>query len=421
MHSQSHQTVAIVGAGPFGLSIAAHLRSAGIDFRIFGKPMYRWRFQMPKGMFLKSEGCASNLSDPYGRCTLARYCVENGSPYGEWGTPVSLEIFVRYALAFQRALVPEVEEVMVTGVESSDDGFELRLANGTTARAGKVVVATGLEYTAQIPSVLAGLPREFLSHCADHNDLSNFRGTDVTIIGGGQSALETAALLSEEGASVRVLVRKPSLVWNITPQMTRRSLYDRIRYPRSSLGQGLETWLYCNAPMLFRYLPLRIRLEKVKTTQGPAGAWWLKDRVTGRLQILVGHCIRTAEARAGCALLQTVGLDGRMLELTTGHVIAATGYRFDVRRLPFLGEHLKSRVRTEHYIPVLSSSLESSVPGLYFTGLASTNCFGPAMRFVAGAHYTARTICRHIAAASRGTTSQPAFKPARFPHCRDSE
>jgi len=419
MHSQSHQTVAIIGAGPFGVSIATHLRSAGIDFCIFGKPMYRWRCQMPKGMFLKSEGCASNLSDPAGRCTLAEYCAKNRLPYGEWGSPVSLEIFTRYALTFQHELVPEVEEIMVTGIERSGDGFELWLANGRTAKAGKVVVATGLEYTAQIPPALARLSRELLSHSADHSDLSRFRTKDVTVIGGGQSALETAALLSEQGASVRLLVRKPSLAWNPTPRTTPRSLYERIRYPRSSLGQGLEIWIYCTAPMLFRYLPQRIRLEKVKTMQGPAGAWWLKDRTAGRFQILSGHSVQNAETSGGRALLQTACPDGRVLNLTTDHVVAATGYRFDLQLLPFLGQTLKSQVRTEHYVPVLSSGFESSVPGLYFTGLASANCFGPVMRFLDGADYTARTISRHIAAAWRRNGPQPSFHSTALPKCRD--
>src|SRR6266404_6473751 len=155
MDSKLHATVAIIGAGPFGVSIAAHLQSAGVNFRIFGKPMHRWQFHMPKGMFLKSEGRASSLSDPTGRNTLARYCSENGLPYEEGGVPIPRDVFTRYALSFQRNLAPAVEEVMVTGVERSLYGFELQLANGTTANAGKVIVATGLEHAAHIPPELA--------------------------------------------------------------------------------------------------------------------------------------------------------------------------------------------------------------------------------------------------------------------------
>src|SRR5436190_23097571 len=105
----THPTVAIIGAGPYGLSVAAHLRSAGVAFRIFGTPMNRWLAHMPQGMYLKSEGCASNLFDPSGNYTLRHYYAEEGLPYAQYGAPVSLEVFTQYGLAFQQRLVPMVE------------------------------------------------------------------------------------------------------------------------------------------------------------------------------------------------------------------------------------------------------------------------------------------------------------------------
>src|SRR5215469_16703960 len=134
--------VAIIGAGPYGVSLAAHLKSTGIDFRIFGKPMYRWLCQMPKGMFLKSEGRASSLSDARASYTLARYCAEQGLPYAETGQPVSLELFTDYALWFQRLFAPNVEDVLVTNVEKVLDCFKLHLSDGSTMRASNVAVAT---------------------------------------------------------------------------------------------------------------------------------------------------------------------------------------------------------------------------------------------------------------------------------------
>jgi len=408
MDYPAHSTVAIVGAGPYGVSIAAHLQSAGIDFRIFGRPIHRWQWQMPRAMFLKSEGVASSLSDPVGRFTLARYCAEKGLPYSDRGGPVSREIFTDYALSFQRNLVPAVEEVMVTSVDSSREGFQLRLANGATATATSVVVATGLEHAAYIPPVLTGLPRELLSHSSEHSDLSSFEGMDVTVVGGGQSALEIAALLSEEGASVRLVVRKPSLAWNRIPTADRPSLYHRLRYPQSGLGEGLELWLCSNIPMMFRHLPSGIRSERVKTVLGPAGAWWLKERVLGRVQVMLDHSVSKAEVKGSRAVLKVARSDGRVADVTSNHVIAATGYRFDLQRLPFLSRNLKAQLCVEQHMPVLSSAFESSVPGLYFTGLASTNCFGPAMRFLFGAHYTARRLSRHIGGQNRHTSPQRA-------------
>jgi hypothetical protein len=408
----SHSSVAIIGAGPYGVSIAAHLQSEGVDFRIFGRPMHRWQWQMPSAMFLKSDAAASSLSDPAGRFTLAQYCAEKRLPYCDRGMPVSRKIFTDYALSFQRRLVPTVEDLMVTGVDTSRRGFELRLANGTTASASNVIVATGLEHTAYVPPELTGLPHELLSHSREHHDLSVFKGMDVTVIGGGQSALETAALLSEEGATVRLVVRKPSLAWNDTPTGARASLFHRLRYPQSGLGQGLELWLCSTAPMLFRHLPSGIRLERVKTVLGPAGAWWLKERVLGRVHVMLDHSVSKAGIKGPRTVLSVAERNGRSVDISADHVIAATGYRFEVERLPFLSRSLKSGLCVEHHRPVLSSAFESSVPGLFFTGLASATCFGPSMRFLYGAHFTARRVARRIVEEQRQSSSRAVVRCA---------
>src|ERR1700692_3734019 len=125
MAGVSDLPVAIVGAGPFGLSIAAHLRSRGVPFRIFGTPMHRWRAQMPMGMFLKSEEAASSIADPAGRYTLQQFCAEAGLSYGT--APVPLDTFTRYALSVQRHLVPMVEDALVIALDRRPDGFGLRL------------------------------------------------------------------------------------------------------------------------------------------------------------------------------------------------------------------------------------------------------------------------------------------------------
>jgi cation diffusion facilitator CzcD-associated flavoprotein CzcO len=389
--------VAIIGAGPYGVSVAAHLKSAGIDFRIFGRPMHRWQRQMPKGMFLKSEGRASSLSDPSASYTLARYCAEQGLPYSDTGKPIPLAVFTQYSLWFQRLFAPNVEDVLVTNIDRVRDGFEVHLSDGSSMNAGNIMVATGLEYASRIPAKLAVLPPELLSHSSQHSDLSRFKGQHVTIIGGGQSALETAALAAEEGASVRLLVRKPSLVWNQVPTAKRRQVYQRWRHPNSNLGEGLALWFYSTAPMLFRKLPQGTRFERVRTELGPAGAWWLKGRVIGKVQILLHSFVSGARIRAGRAVLEVVGQDGRIPEMVTDHVICATGYRFALERLPFLSQRLRSQVQAVDQQPVLSAAFESSVHGLYFTGVASASCFGPAMRFLDGARYSAQCVAHHIA------------------------
>jgi lysine/ornithine N-monooxygenase len=401
MNSIRKTQVCIIGAGPYGLAIAAHLRHVGVDFRIFGSPMRRWLTQMPKGMILKSEGCASGLPDPSGRDGLPRFCKDQGLPFAEYGTPLSREVFAKYAIAFQQRLVPDVEDVLVVAVRQAEAGFDVRLKTGETLRAGKVIVATGLDYMERVPEQLTALPPELWSHSARHYDLSPFKGKEVIVLGAGQSGLETAALLHEEGASVTLVVRASSIAWNRVPSLESRSLYQRLRRPRTQLGEGLQLWIYDNAPQVFHHFPQSVRLSRVKASLGPAGAWWLKDRVVGKMPILLGHELHSAEARGGRVVLHLSDQNGQSKEAVGDHVIAGTGYRFNFQNLPFLDQSLKSRIRHEEQMPQLSSNFESSVPGLYFCSLASANSFGPVMRFLAGTGFTAGCIARHIAKSLR--------------------
>ena len=400
MAGLSDLPVAIIGAGPFGLSVAAHLRSSGVPFRIFGAPMHRWRAQMPMGMFLKSEWDASSLADPAGRYTLQQFCAEAGLSHGTG--PIPLETFTGYALSFQRRLVPMVEDLMVTALDRKPDGFELRLANGEGVRVKCVVIATGLSHAEYIPRDVAQLPGELQSHSSAHHDLSHFKGRDVVVVGAGQSALETAALLNEAQARAHLFVRGSSISWNAALSLDQRSLWQRTRRPASALGSGLETWFCANAPMMFYHLPQRIRIDMVRGGRrrrqilGPSGAWWLRERVVGRVPILLGQTLQGVTARGGKAILRVNGPDGRSRDLATDHIIAATGYRFAAGSLPFFREPLLRDLRCVEQAPVLSSSFESSIPGLYFTGVASAYNFGPVMRFICGSQYTAERICRHI-------------------------
>ena len=134
---------AVIGAGPYGLSVAAHLHGRRADFRVFGRPLDTWRTAMPRGMYLKSDGFASNLSAPEPGATLADYCLEHDLPYHPTDLPVPLETFVAYGLDFQRRYVPDLEEHNVTSVVRDGRGFRLGLDNGEELRAKQVVVAAG--------------------------------------------------------------------------------------------------------------------------------------------------------------------------------------------------------------------------------------------------------------------------------------
>jgi lysine/ornithine N-monooxygenase len=388
--------VAVVGAGPYGLSLAAHLQANEISFRIFGNPMSAWQTRMPAGMYLKSEGCASNLSDPSSSFTLDRYCRDNGLPYGHYALPVPLNTFIRYGLAFQRRLVPNVEEAWVMAIERRDAGFQLRLGTSEVVWARRVVVAVGLTYFEHLPMIVRGLPPEYVSHSSHHADLSVFRSQDVTVLGGGQSALETAALLSESGADTRVLVRRPAVAWNPMPSAGRRSLRQRIRRPMSGLGPGLRTFFYAEMPMVFHRLPQETRVQAVRSALGPAGAWWLRQRLEDRVPIMGGRVVSHAQLIGDRVRLRVEKADRVESEFLTDHVIAATGYRVNLESVPFLDASLLTQVRRVRNGPALSATFESSVTGLHFVGEAAAETFGPVMRFVYGTGFTSRRLTRHI-------------------------
>jgi len=386
----------IVGAGPYGLSTAAHLSGLGIPYRIFGRPMDSWISHMPKGMLLKSDGFASNIYDPRAQFTLKQFCAERGITYADMGTPVALETFSRYGLAFRNRMVPNLEERLVTSLESHLDGFQLTLNDGERLTAKRVILAVGVTHFAYTPAELRHLPPEFASHSFQHADPTAFRGRSVAVIGAGSSAIDLAALLHEAGADVQLIARDKELKFHSKTTKQNRSLWQQLRYPASGLGPGLSSRFFANFPNVFHYLPESYRLETVRTFLGPAGGWFVKDRVIGKVPLVLGHSIVKAEVADNRVRLQLRGQNGTEHTVYPEHVVAATGYRVDLNCLPFLSPTLLSNIKTVQNSPVLSSSFESSVLGLYFTGLAAANSFGPVMRFAFGAGFAARNLARVI-------------------------
>lgn len=402
--------VAIVGAGPYGLSLAAHLRAAGVEYRQFGLPMRLWREAMPRGMFLKSQGFASNLSDPAGTHTLEAFCRATNRRYASYGLPVPLDMFVGYGQWFASELGLPVEEVLVTDVAYLGDRFRLTLADGEQATARNVVIAIGVEHFAYVPSPLSALPPDLCTHSSAHPDLAVFSGKDIIVVGAGQSALESAALLHENGASVRVLARERQVAWNGEPLALDRPLRQRLREPESGLGSGWATWFYSNHPELFRRLPRGTRVYRARTALGPAGASWLRSRVEGQFPVHTGAVVTRVEPKGSGVVLGTSQTE----ELTADHLIAATGYRTDLTRLPFLGESLRARLSTVtgSGSPSVAGDYQSAVPGLYFTGPAVAPTMGPLMRFVFGTRHAAVTVSRQLAGTSRARI-QPAATAGR--------
>jgi hypothetical protein len=399
---EMHRTeIAIVGAGPYGLSLAAHLRAAGLPFRIVGRVMETWREQMPEGMLLKSDGFASDLSEPQGIFRLHHYCEERQLPYHATCIPVELSTFAAYGAEFQRRMVPEVEDAKLVHLVRGDGEFFLTLDTGEILRARTVVLAVGISYYAYLPPAFDGVPAQGLSHSSlSHSSQvrqpAKFAGKNVAVVGSGASAIDLAALLHEAGATVTIVSRRKALKFHDRPQDRERSLWEKLRRPGSGLGPGWKSRLLTEFPHWFRLLPVRLRLDLLRRLLGPSGGWPMRERVEGKVTVLSGVTLRGAEMREDRVLLAVGREDGAVEQIEFDHVVAATGYRVDLRRLPFLGEELRRQIRAVEQMPVLSSHFESSVPELYFVGISSALTFGPMMRFAYGSAYTARRLERHL-------------------------
>jgi cation diffusion facilitator CzcD-associated flavoprotein CzcO len=386
--------VAIIGAGPYGLAAAAHLSAKGVETRIHGEPMEFWQRHMPRGMFLRSGSSASNVDDPRGALGLDRFRALHNLPKTK---PVPIADFVRYGQWFQQQAVPHVDRRRVAYLAKESRGFRLRLEDGEEFHARRVIVATGIGPFAHRPAHLAELPESLVSHSLEHSDLSRFAGKRVVVLGSGQSALESAALLHEAGADTEVVARARS-IYSLpdSPQeasfvrAARRVLSPIARPPLDIMGPRFVVWLVA-WPRVFRRSPRALQDFLTARAVRPAGASWLVPRLAA-VRISMGCTIVAATPTSSHLRLRLSDGSERLVD----HLLLATGYRVDVSRYAFLAPTLRETVRTRDGYPELEVGFESSVPGLHFMGTPAANSFGPLCRFVAGTRYAAREVARYI-------------------------
>lgn len=383
--------VVIIGAGPYGLAAAAHLRAAGLQPHVFGVPMEFWQTQMPEGMLLRSGWEASFIGDPRTALTLDAYQAARGSQVGR---PVPLNDFVAYGQWFQSQAVPEVDRRRVRAVSRTANGFRVELEDDESLLAKRVIVAGGIAPFARRLQNFAHLPASLASHTSDHVKLDRFTGRRVLIVGGGQSALETAALIGECGGEAEVIVRRPYLRW-LHRKKERRFMPQKglVRWvdPPTDVGPLGLSWLVAQ-PDLFRRLPRDVQDRIAYRCIRPAGAVWLPPRLE-QVRLTLGRRIVRAEPDgAGLRVELDDGSERRV-----DHLMQATGYRIDVARYPFLSGEVVSALRMVDGYPALGPGFESSVRGLHFLGAPAARSFGPLMRFVAGTPYTGRALARQVA------------------------
>jgi hypothetical protein len=384
------------------------LREAGVDVIVFGDTMSFWRKSMPEGMKLRSPWNATHIADPNGSYTLDTYANSRRMPRGY---PVPLEDFVEYGAWFQRQAVPDLDPRKIVSIEEAERGFVLSLEDGEVLHVRAVVVAMGLANQDYTPEAFDHLPKALVSHTCDHPSLEHFKGRSVAVVGRGQSACESAALLKEFGAEVEIICRG-DIHWlgTGTPEneaKPRARLRELLTAP-SAVGPFPLNWV-CEVPGVVHRFPgpLKHRFTTRSSRAGAAG--WLLPRFDG-VRVNPGRTIRGAREVA----------DRVELELDNGntrydHVLLATGYRIDIAKLGVIAPSLLRRITQIEGSPRLGKGFQSSVSGLYFVGSSAVRSFGPLMRFIAGSGYAARSVTRSVLAARtqrrRRNVSNMALRP----------
>jgi Pyridine nucleotide-disulphide oxidoreductase len=376
--------ITILGAGPYGLSAAAYLRAAGKEVRVFGESMSFWQNQMPQGMCLRSHWTASSISDPKRELTLDAYCRENGNHCPK---PVPLSRFVAYGLWFQQRNVPDLDSRSIRSVEPSERGFTITLSDAQTFTSKRIVVAAGIKSFAIRPDVFDRISPSLASHSSDQKNLDQFSGQSVVVIGGGQSALESAALLKEAGAQVEVISRRESLRWvGLHPRLHHLGFASRMLYSKLDVGPAGISRLVA-APHLFRKLPRWFRDKTAYRAIRPAVAGWLMPRVAD-VPVTFGRTVVAADVVGNRLRLKLDDGSDRNVD----HALLATGYRVDVKRYDFLSPILINNLQTFNGYPVLKRGFETSIAGLHIIGKPAAWSFGPILGFVSGTEFAAHEL-----------------------------
>ncbi len=363
-----HRTdLLVIGAGPYAYSAVACARDAGIDTTVVGVPMSFWREQMPVDMFLRS-GPDWHL-DTAGEHTFAAYIEDRGLRPADLD-PVPIGVFLDHTDWFREQKGFDVDQRLVDSLQvgASGEGFVATMEDGTTITADKVLAAPGIRHFAALPAWHEGVPEHRRAHTCDLVEFDTLAGARVVVIGGRQSAYEWAALLCDHGAaSVDVVHRHPApaferVSWEFVNPYVEQTLAQRGWWRSLSADEqraiALEFWQVG-----------RLTLEP-----------WLPPRLKPDV-VTVHPDTEVVDVEEGDEATVLGLTDGT--RLTADFVVFASGYRADIGRVPYLEPVLDSLEVADGF-PQLSEGFETTVPGLYLTGFASTRDFGPFYGFTKG-------------------------------------
>jgi cation diffusion facilitator CzcD-associated flavoprotein CzcO len=379
---QTYETdLLIIGAGPFGLAIAAQASHVGIDHLVIGRPMEFWRKNMPPGMFLRSE-CDWHF-DPVNIDTIEKFLETRGqTPHDV--EPLSLDFYLAYADWFQTQKQITTNPSYIEKLDRHGD-FVATTAGGDTIRARQVALAPGFKHFANIPEELkARLPEGRYIHTCEFADFSSAANTRYLIIGGRQSAFEWAALLLEAGAG---------------------AIYISHRHDTPAFEEADWSWVnplvdaMADNPNWFRRLP-ETEQEAVRRRQWAEGRLklepWLLPRIASeRVKVLPNTEIASSIEENG--ELRVTLNNGE--EIVCDKIVLATGYKVDITCVPVLSSgNILEQLETRNGFPVLDDHLQTSVPGLFITSMPAMQDFGPFFGFTVAVRVSAKLVCDAILA-----------------------
>ncbi len=380
--------VVVVGAGPYGLSVGAHLKARGVDVRVFGAPMDFWANRMPSGMLLRSPRAASSISDPHGALSLEAYERALGL---EPTAPVPLSTFVEYGRWFREKLGSSLDDNVVNRIRRDGAGFHIALQRGSILRSRRVVVAAGIGRFTRRPAPFSNFDCDNVSHCYDGQTVANLAGKRVAVIGAGQSALEWGALLHEAGSDVEIITRIEPLRWiGMHGWLHHLGPLSGMLYSKWDVGPiGISRLV--SYPKLVSRVPLavkdKIRMRAVRS----AGSNWLPDRLRS-VKISTGRFVHKATSVRNEVHLRLDNGSERQVD----HVLLGTGYEVNIARYNFLAPELVADVRQLGGYPDLGPGFSTSVSGLHFVGATAARTFGPLLYFVAGTEFASKELTSYI-------------------------
>lgn len=379
--------VAVVGTGPYGLSVSAHLRGL-LRVRAFGAPMHTWRTRMPPDMRLRSDWHETSFSTPGNVATFDRWAADTGEPREE---PIPLQKFLRYSEWFCDRYAGDIDTSDIARVERCNGMFRLTSAGNDEVDVATLVVAVGAVPFAAAPAPFAGDMDDDVRFATELQDYGAYASRRVVVVGGGQGGLESALLAARAGADVQMVVRS-SLRWFTDREPhTRRSalgqrLY-RLAYPAVGYGPPPLNRLVMR-PDLFSRLPRPIRRRLTHRVLRAGGSPWLRNAIEGAVRIREGAAVETIDRRNGEIRLRLT--DGATIAADA--VILAAGFRFSLDRLSFLAPEIRAGIAMEEGWPLLDGWFRSTDRRILFVGFASEHRFGPIVRFIPGTRFSAPRV-----------------------------